>query len=122
MSGVLERAKAHFEGLERRRIEVPEWGDGKKPLVVTFAALTVGERRRIFKPDDKGRAPDGPTACVRAVILKACDEQGRRLFDEMDEHDLTHKVDSDVIGRIAGAILAGVDTIDDELVEQEKNA
>lgn len=123
MSSILDRAKEHYASLERHRVEVPEWGEKGKPLIVTFTALTVAERRKIFRPDKAGRPPDGPTACVRAVILKACDEKGERLFSDMDEHDLTFKVDSNVVGRLAGAILADVPTEGDldERVEAEKN-
>lgn len=120
MNAILDLAQKHYSGLERQRLEVAEWGEAGHPLVITFTALTVDERRRIFKPDAHGRAPDGPTACVRAVILKACDEQGKRLFDAMDEHTLTHKVDSGVVGRIAGAILIDASP-DDEAMEAEKN-
>lgn len=117
MNAVLSRAKAHYSSLDARRIEVPEWGEGDKPLVVTFTALTIGERSRIFRADDRGNPPDGPTACVRALILKALDEKGARLFSQMDEKALTYDVDSGVVGRIARAIIgddgASVD-LDDE--------
>ena len=123
MSGILDRAKAHYSGLERSRIEVPEWGEAGKPLVVTFSPLTIAERRKIFRADNKGVQPDGPIACVRAVILKACDDKGKRLFDDLAEHDLIHNVDSAVVGRIAAAILVDVPQDEfEEAVEAEKNA
>lgn len=120
MNRVLERAKAHLAGQERQRIEVAEWGEDGKPLIVTFTALTVAERRKIFKADRQGNPPDGATVCVRAVIHKACDEKGKRLFDEMEEHDLSYNVDSGVIGRVAGPILAGAKS-DESAIEAEKN-
>jgi len=122
MSNILERAKAHYAEIERKTIDVPEWGEPGKPLVVTCTPLTVAERRKIFKVDAKGHAPDGATACVRAVVLKACDKDGKRLFSDLDEHDLTYSVDSGVVGRIAGAILVDVPTEDaEEAVETAKN-
>lgn len=125
MSGILDRAKAHYDGLDSQKIRVPEWGSPKAPLIITFTPLTVAQRRKIYKADDKGKSPDGGTVCVRAVILKACDEAGRRLFDDMAEHDLTHSVDADVVGRIADAILfrsASLGSSVEETIEAEKNA
>ena len=119
MNAILERAAAHYAAQEKTRVEVPEWGIDGAPLVIFHTGLTVAERRKIFRADSSGRAPDGPTSCVRAVILKACDESGKRLFSEMDEHDLTHKVDSDVVGRIAASILVGVE-LDDGALDTEK--
>ena len=30
----IDKAKAHFNSLETKRIEVPEWGDENEPLVI----------------------------------------------------------------------------------------
>lgn len=117
---VLDRAKAHFSSLERHRLEIPEWGDPGSPLVVTWSPLTMEERRRIYKPDKAGKTPDGTVVIVRAIILKACDAEGKRLFSEMDEPDLMHRVDPDVMARLGGQILSL--TIEAESgVEAEKN-
>lgn len=120
---ILDRAKQHYAGMERQTIDVAEWGEPGKPLIISFTALTVGERRRIFRADKHGVAPDGPTAAVRALIVKARDADGKPMFNDMDEHDLTYKVDSAIVGRIARAILQDVETDGDadDLVEQEKN-
>lgn len=107
MSGVLERAKGHFAALRPEKIDVPEWGPDGKPLVVTWSALTVAQRRRIAAPLDDGSRADPFTMAVRAVILKACDEAGAKLFDEMDEHALNYDVDSEVVERIGVLIMYG---------------
>lgn len=119
MNAILERAKAHYEAQERRRVEVPEWGEGGKPLVVTFSALTVAERRRIFRADRSGNAPDGHLAAVRAVIFKACDTAGKPLFSELDEKTLLHDVASGPLGRLAQEILAEGEA--PEGLDSEKN-
>lgn len=121
MSAVLARAKAHYQGLERKRILVPEWGEGGKPLVVTATALNIAERRRIYRADASGREPDSATVVVRAVLLKACDEKGARLFDDMDEHALTHEADSMVVARIAREILGEAAQPGDATLESAKN-
>ena len=107
MSEILERARAHYEAKPRLTIEIPEWGTPGSPCIITWTALTVHEQDRIYEPEN-GRTPRGGTIRVRAVMLKACDASGRRLFDEMAEHDLRFGVDGDVVGRIANAILYGL--------------
>lgn len=107
MASVLDRAKAHYESLPVRSLDVPEWGEGEgKPLKVTWKPLTVRDREKIYAYAD-GQAPTGGLVSARAVIIKACDEQGKRLFDGMADHDLRHSVDGDVVARIASAILYG---------------
>ena len=87
MSEILERARAHYQAKPRLTIEIPEWGTPGSPCIITWTALTVHEQDRIYEPEN-GRTPRGGTIRVRAVMLKACDASGRRLFDEMAEHDL----------------------------------
>lgn len=123
MSGVLDRAKAHYASLDRGSIEIEEWGENGKPLVVTWVPLTVAERRRIYR-SKTGQDADGATAVVRTVMLKACDKDGNRLFSEMDERALSTEVDSSILMRIASAILDlqdGVEATVDDQVDAEKN-
>lgn len=112
MSAVLERAKAHYEALPSREISVPEWGEDGKSLLVTWKKLTVRDEERIYAPVEGRPAPAG-TVRLRTVILKACGADGKRLFTEMDEHDLRHKVDGAVVARVAGAILFGAGLVDE---------
>lgn len=106
--GILDRAKAHYTSQPASHIDVPEWGEGDTPLRVHFTPLTIGQRRRIFARDEHGQEPHSTLVCVRALIEKATDADGTKLFGEMDEHALTYKVDSLVVGRIASAILYGL--------------
>jgi len=125
MSDIVERAKAHLQAQERRVIKVPEWGADGKPLVITFTALTVAERRKIYKRMSDGSDADGSAIMVRAVILKACGEDGSKLFDEMHEHAMTYEVSADIVGRIANAILSsglGKAKTVTEAVDNEKKA
>lgn len=112
MSAILDRAKAHFAAIPRRDIKVPEWGSAERPAVVTWTAMSVRDQERIYAPDSDGRPPSGGLVRLRAVMLKACDETGRPMFDDMDEHALRYEVDGDVIGRIANAILFGAGLVD----------
>lgn len=106
MSAILERAKAHYQSIPRGRIEIPEWGEAGKPAVITWSKLTVSEQDQIYAHIN-GTSPGGGMVRLRAVMLKAADEDGTLLFDGMAEHALRYHVDGDVIGRIANAILFG---------------
>ncbi|RWC47956.1 MAG: hypothetical protein EOS55_13910 [Mesorhizobium sp.] len=124
ISSVLEAATAHYGGQQRKDIKVKEWGTPGHPLIITWSPWTVAERNKVYRRDDNGATPDGGVIQVRALIVKACDDAGKRLFDEMDEFTLSHKVDSDVVGRIANAILYGSmpkGSDVDSVVDAEKN-
>lgn len=103
MTRVIDRAKAHYSGLGRKSVKVPEWGEPGKPFVIYASPMTVAHRDRIR---ECGHA-DQAEMFVDVLILKAQDEQGDMMFTEADRHDLTRKVDSRVVARIALEILAG---------------
>jgi hypothetical protein len=130
MSAILDRAKAHYAAIPRKEIKVPEWGESPdRPAVITWSALSVRDQERIYAPVD-GKAPAGGLVRLRAVMIKACDDKGVPLFDDMDEHALRYEVEGDIVGRIANAILydAGIVTAEgttiaaDDQVEEAKNA
>lgn len=123
---ILDRAKAHYSGIGKRHVDVPEWGEAGKPLRIFFTPLTVGERNKIYERDQNGVEPPLGTICVRALLEKATDEKGARLFDPFDDHEtLMHAVDSNVVGRAASAMLGGLPKDADARAEQadkRKNA
>lgn len=129
MSAIIEKIKAHYQSQPRREIAVPEWGADNKPFLVTWTPLTVRDEERIFAYTN-GAAPSGSTIRLRAVMFKACDAGGARLFSEMDEHTLRFDADSRIIGRIADAMLFADALADkdgklrgiDEQVDDAKNA
>lgn len=110
---IVERAIAHYKDLGSQRLEVPEWGEAGKPLVVTWTPLTIRERRAIFRP---GKPQDDEQLAVDTLIQKARDEAGKPLFTLDDRDQLLHSADARVIARIAMAILRGPNADD-----QEKN-
>ncbi|MEK9751746.1 MAG: hypothetical protein VW338_00845 [Rhodospirillaceae bacterium] len=110
---VLDRARAHLADRERGRLEVPEWGEEGRPLVVTWSPMTVRQHNKIYPPGK----PVGSTNAVMVVIVKAQDEAGKPLFTEADRPALEDEVDSAVVSRIANAILASRQTVK----EAEKN-
>ena len=104
MSAVLERAMAHFSAQERQSIIVPEWGDEGKPLIIYFAAMSVFQKRRIYKPGT--RPSDDPSIQVDAVIEMAQTEDGKQLFTLDDREKLLREVDARVVRRVATAIFS----------------
>lgn len=94
---VLDTAKAHFSAQEMRCIEVPEWGEENAPLLIFSKPFTLAEKQRLYK-----NAKDSELeVLVYTLILKALDSEGNKLFSLEDKHVLMHKVDPDVLTRVA---------------------
>lgn len=106
----IERAKAHFSAKEVKVIEVPEWGEDNKPLMVYSKPMTLAEKKRLFnssKDTDIG-------VLVDVLILKCRDEKGDAIFTLEHKRDLMNAADPDVIGRVANQILTEP-SVDDHL-------
>jgi hypothetical protein len=106
----IDRAKAHYASLPHKRIEVPEWGEDGKPLIIHATPMTVAHADRIGAKGNSNKAE----MFVDVLILKAQDDAGEMLFTEKDRHALTRHVDREVISRVAIAIL---DAPSDEQLE-----
>ncbi len=116
MSDILERAKAHFK--TRREtdmdyIDVPEWGEGDKPLRIFWRPMNLAENNQIFKYAKNGDLE----AMAQTLIVRALDEDGNRLFRPVHKTELMKHVDAKIIERIVLAM--GGD--DDDVEEAEKN-
>ena len=106
---ILDRAKAHFDNQEIKRIEVPEWGDDDgNPAIIMAEPFTLSDRKSLAKFADG----DDMEFLVRLVIMKALDEDGKKIFDLSDKPVLMNKVDPAVILRVANQISA-TPTIED---------
>jgi len=82
---VIDRAKAHFSAKEVKVIEVPEWGDEGKSLMVYSKPMTLAEKKRLFnssKDTDIG-------VLVDVLILKCRDEKGDAIFTFQGTGSLT---------------------------------
>lgn len=93
----ISRITQHFESLGIRKIEIPEWD-----AVIYCTPVTVAERTRIFA-GLKGE--NDFEVCVRALIEKARDENGKKLFTAADRPALLQKADADVLITVAAKIL-----------------
>ena len=101
--GVLDNAKAHFDKLETKAIEVPEWD-----TIIYSTPFTMGQKKTLWK----FAKDDDFEFMVRTLILKALDKDGKKLFDISNKLELMNNASPDVITRIVGEISVS-QTIDD---------
>ena len=101
--GVLDNAKAHFDKLETKVIEVEEWD-----TVIYATPFTMGEKKKLWKHAKE----DDIEFMVRTLLLKALNKDGEKMFDLSDKITLMNHVDPNVIVRVVGEISVA-DTIEE---------
>lgn len=99
-SVLAEAIAAHWDALKRQKVEVPEWNGA----VIYYDPLTISERDQLNRSASNEYAVD-------AIILKAQNENGERLFGKADKMQLMNAASGSVIGRVAAAILSA-DAVD----------
>jgi len=95
-----EGVKGHFEALETKIIEVPEWGlVGDKAIY--SKPFNMLEKSKIFK----GANDSDLNVLIDVIIEKALTKDGDKMFTM--EHKLKFKVkaDTDIIARVATSIM-----------------
>ena len=105
---LLERIKTHFSSQERSHFYVPEW-----ELDLYMSPLSLREQDKI-----NARGKESPyQIAVYALILKAEDEQGEKLFTLDDKVTLLNNVSFMTVEKIITAMFnsGGVE-------ESEKNS
>ena len=99
----IDRAKSHFESLGVQSLEVEEWKDeAGTPSVIYWNPITLSEKNKLFKKSDN---LNDVGILADIVIMKAIDKDGNKLFTLEDKIGLMHKVDSDVLSRIATSMV-----------------
>jgi len=83
---VIDRVKAQFESLGIKKIEV------------------LAEKRNLFK----GAKNDDIGVLVDAIVLKARDGEGNKIFKLDDKQVLLNNADANVIAKVATEMLNGV--------------
>jgi len=101
---VIDRVKAQFESLAIKKIEVAEWGEEGKPLVIYCTPFTLAEKRNLFR----GAKNDDLGVLVDAIVLKAKDADGNKIFKLDDKQVLLNNADANVIARVSTELLNGV--------------
>ncbi len=100
---VIDRAKSHFESLGTQSMEVPEWKDDDgNPTVIYWNPITLAEKKRLFQKSDN---LNDVGILADIILMKAIDKDGKKLFTLEDKIPLMHKVDSDVLAKVATQII-----------------
>ena len=100
---IIDRAKSHFESIGIQSIEVPEWKDEDgKASVIYWNPINLFEKNKLFK---KSENLSDVSILADIVVMKALDKDGKKIFKLDDKMDLMTKVDSDVLSRIATAMI-----------------
>ena len=107
---VIDRVKEHFESKGIKKIEVAEWGEEGKPLVVYCNPFTMAEKRNLFK----GARSDDLGVLVDAIVLKAKDADGNKLFKLDDKKTLMNNADPEVVAKVATEMLNSISYEDAE--------
>lgn len=93
----IDLVREHFASLGTKRIEVPEW-----KLTIFSTPVTLAEKNKLYR---KSREND-MELLVDVLIAKATNEKGEKLFDVDHRLTLLNKADSNIIARVANAILS----------------
>ena len=101
----IDNAKKHFDSLETRIIEVPEWGEGEDdPLKIYCKPITLQETSKFMK-----LAKDDDIQLLAYVLIyKALDEAGEKLFTIADKKTLLERVDRDVLIRVSSEMMNNI--------------
>jgi len=102
---ILDKAVEHFDGKETIEIEVPEWES-----VIYSTPFTLAEQKKLYK----FAKDDDMEFLVRAIILKAMDGDGEKIFDLSDKQKLMNRVDPKVLSRIAEQ-MSKSESVEDQL-------
>ena len=103
---LIDRAKSHFESLGIQSIEIAEWKDeAGNPSVIYWNPITLSEKNKLFKKSDN---LNDVGILADIIVMKAIDKDGNKLFTLEDKLAVMHKTDSDVLSRIATAMVQAI--------------
>jgi hypothetical protein len=111
----IDNARRHFDAIGVRKIEVPEWGESDdQPLAIYFSPFTLADKQKLAEVGER----EGFLARLAdALIMKATDAEGKKLFTIDEKRALRTKVDPDVIARVVAEMMR-TPSVDD----MEKNS
>ena len=102
----IDRAKSHFESLGVQHIEVPEWKDeAGNPSIIYWNPINLSEKNNLFRKSDN---LNDVSILADILIMKSLDKDGNKLFTLEDKIALMHKVDSDVLSRVATEMVKAI--------------
>ena len=95
-----EGVKGHFESLETKIIEVPEWGlTGDKAIY--SKPFNMSEKSKLFK----GANDSDLNVLIDVIIAKSLTKDGDKMFTLEHKMPFKLKADTDVIATVANQIM-----------------
>lgn len=115
MSKVLDQATAHFRTKisgEMKKIHVPEWQSD----IYFKESNTLKEEGKLIELAQQGKTVE---ALVETLIVKARNQDGSKMFGNMDKVVFMNEVDPNVIIRVVGEMnIANSESRDYEKIEK----
>jgi hypothetical protein len=112
----LAKRLAARQDLDRRSIEVPEWGeDEASPQVVYYGPFLAIEMDKVQRKHPNFLQSMTMAGMVEIIVMKAEDKDGNKLFG-LDDKPTLMREPLTLITRIAGAFMSS-----GSVEEQEKN-
>jgi hypothetical protein len=111
MSKVLANAKKHFHSLnsgEMESLEVPEWGT---TVYWKKGGLNFAQQNKVIELTNQGKTAE---ALVEMLILRALDEDGKKMFKAVEKNEIMREVDPNIILKIVTVMGADDDTVSAE--------
>ena len=115
MSKVIEKATAHFRvkiNGDMKKIHVPEW----ETDIFFKTSSTLKEESKIVELSQQGKTVE---ALVETIIMKARNEDGSKMFSQLDRQVFMNEIDPQIIIRIAGEMASLI--TQESIEEAEKN-
>ena len=101
----IDRAVGHFNSIDIRSMEVEEWADESGTFKIYAKPLTLQESSKLYRLSKN----DDVALLAYALIHKALDENGDKLFTMDDKHKLMNSVDVTVLTKIGSWIMGSED-------------
>jgi len=98
--------------LQRKQIEVVEWGEDGNALIIYCGPITAGDIDKLQRKHKDFLSNMTITGMIDLIIAKAEDADGKRLFTLEDKMYLM-KESVTLISDIAGKMFSDVDSVED---------
>jgi len=98
--------------LQRKQIEVVEWGEDGNALIIYCGPITAGDIDKLQRKHKDFLNNMTITGMIDLIIAKAEDADGKRLFTLEDKMYLMRESVT-LISDIAGKMFGDVDTVED---------
>jgi len=98
---VLNKAKEHFKEIANQgqaHLEVPEWGT---TVYWNISGLNFAQQSKVIELQANGKSAE---ALVEMMIMRALDENGRKIFKLVEKSEIMREVDPTVILKVVTAM------------------